>query len=108
MHVLTGFEELFLLVILKLEDNAYGVTIRREISEVTGKDWSIGAVYDHLYRMEKQGWIASSFSKPVRERGGRSKRMFQVQAEGKRALVSQKKIRDRLWKGVDFPLTGLG
>lgn len=106
--MLMGHEEIFLLIILKLEDNAYGVTIRREISRQSGKDWSVGAVYDHLYRMEKKGWVESFMSVPVKERGGRSRRLFRVRKKGLDALASHKKVRDRLWDGMDLPLVEHG
>ena len=102
--MLMGHEEIFLLIILKLKGDAYGVTIRRAISRETGKDWSLGAVYDHLYRMENKGLIGPSMSKPVKERGGRSRRIFKVRKDGFSALTAHKKLRDRLWKSMDMPL----
>ncbi len=102
MNLLSGRDEIFLLVILQLKDNAYGMTIRREISKVTDKEWSIGAVYDPLYRLEKEGLIASTLSNPLRERGGRSKRMFHVRKEGLEALEQHKAVRDRLWLGLEL------
>lgn len=98
MKLLSGYDEIFLLTILKLKDNAYGVTIRREISRVTGREWSIGAVYDPLYRLEKKSLIESRLSDPTQERGGRSKKMFRVNEKGLEALLAHKKIRDCLWR----------
>ena len=57
MKVLSSQDEILLLAVLSLGDNAYGVTIRRHVSKVTGKDWSIGAIYDPLYRLEKKGFV---------------------------------------------------
>ena len=98
MRLLTGYEEIFLLTILKLKDNAYGVTIRREVSRITNREWSIGAIYDPLYRLEKKSFIESHLSRPTQERGGRSKRMFGVTEKGLEALLAYKKIRDGLWR----------
>ncbi|MBN1273376.1 MAG: helix-turn-helix transcriptional regulator [Candidatus Aminicenantes bacterium] len=95
--ILTNLDELLLLVVLRLEGNAYGVTIRRELSTTTGKDWAIGAVYDPLYRLEQRGLIISSLSHPTQERGGRSKRMFRLTQKGRDALLAHKNIRDKLW-----------
>lgn len=103
MPMLTGHEEIFLLIILNLGENAYGVTIRRKISGETGKDWSLGAIYDHLYRIEKKGWVESSMSPPIRERGGRSRRIFKVLEKGLQALTDHKAVRDRLWNGLRLP-----
>ncbi|MFC2161662.1 PadR family transcriptional regulator [Acidobacteriota bacterium] len=103
MNLLSGHDEIFLLVILSLEDNAYGTTIRREVSVATGKDWSIGAIYDPLYRLEKKGMIESFLSRPIKERGGRSRRMFRMRKAGMDALVAHKEVRDSLWKGLNHP-----
>jgi len=101
MRLLTGYDEIFLLTILKLKDNAYGVTIRREVSRLTGREWSIGAIYDPLYRLEKGSLVESRLSGPTRERGGRSKRMFRVTEKGREALLAHKKIRDCLWRETE-------
>jgi DNA-binding PadR family transcriptional regulator len=108
LNLLSGQDEIFLLVILQLKNNAYGTTIRREISKVTGKDWSIGAVYDPLYRLEKKGLVESFLSRPIQERGGRSKRMFRVCKQGLEALEDHKTIRDRLWQEVEQLNQNLG
>ncbi len=101
MKLLTGYDEIFLLTILKLKDNAYGVTIRREISRLTGREWSIGAIYDPLYRLENKSLIESRLSDPTPERGGRSKRIFRVKEEGIEALLAHKKITDHLWQETE-------
>jgi len=104
MNLLTGHEEILLLAILRLEDNAYGVTIRREVSRATGKEWSIGAVYDPLYRMQKKGLIESYLSRPTAERGGRSKRMFKSTEKGIQALKAHHRIMDRMRSGIETSL----
>jgi PadR family transcriptional regulator PadR len=108
MNVLSGHEEILMLAILKLKDNAYGVTIRREVSRASGKDWSIGAVYDPLYRMQRKGLIESFLSKPTQERGGRSKRIFRIRKQGLDALKAQKMVRDRLRQRIENPVLDLG
>ena len=100
MKLLSSHDEIFLLAILKLKDNAYGMNIRREVSKATGKDWSIGAIYDPLYRMEKRGLLESYLSEPTNERGGRSKRIFKVKKKGLDALLEHKNTRDSLWRGI--------
>lgn len=100
MKLLSNQDEVLLLAILKLKDNAYGMTIRREVSKATGKDWSIGAVYDPLYRLEKKGLVESYLSDPTNRRGGRSKRIFKVRKKGFDALIAHKRIREKLWKGM--------
>ena len=100
MKVLSSQDEILMLAILSLRENAYGVTIRRHVSGVTGKEWSIGAIYDPLYRLEKKGFVRSFLTNPTNERGGRSKRMFQVTRDGQKALMEHKKVRDELWVGI--------
>jgi DNA-binding PadR family transcriptional regulator len=100
MKILSSHDEVLLLAILNLRDNAYGMTIRRQVSEATGKDWSIGAVYDPLYRLQERGFVESRLSGPTRERGGRSKRIFRVTEAGLDALLAHKRVRDRLWQNL--------
>ena len=96
MKTLGGNDELLLLTILTLKDNAYGATIMKHLGEVTGKEWSIGAIYDPLYRMEKNGYIRSQLTVPTNERGGRSKRVYQVTRVGLEALREHQGIRKTL------------
>jgi len=98
MKLLSSHDEILLLAILNLGENAYGVTIRREVSQAAGKNWSIGAIYDPLYRLEKKGFLESSLSQPTAERGGRSKRIFRVTRKGVEALHAHKEVRNRLWR----------
>lgn len=100
MKLLSSHDEMLLLAILSLGDNAYGLTIRREVSRATGKDWSIGAIYDPLYRLEKRGYVESSLTEPTTERGGRSKRIFRITTQGTKALREQKAARNSLWRKI--------
>ena len=79
------FEELVLLALVRLRET-YGVPIRREIAERTGRDVSFGAVYTTLERLERKGYVSSRTGEPTRERGGRAKRYFRIEAPGIRAL----------------------
>jgi DNA-binding PadR family transcriptional regulator len=96
MPLLSGSDEMILLAIISLGEQAYGVTIMKHLTRVTGREWSIGAIYDPLYRMEKQGLVCSRVSEPTRERGGRSRRIYQITPEGTEALQEQNKIRNAL------------
>jgi DNA-binding PadR family transcriptional regulator len=80
------FEELVLLAVVRLRENAYGVTIRREIAERTGRDVSFGAVYTTLERLQRQGHVSSRLGDSTPERGGRAKRYFRIEAPGITAL----------------------
>jgi DNA-binding PadR family transcriptional regulator len=79
-------EQIVLLSLVRLRDNAYGMTVRRDIAERTARDISIGAVYATLERLEKNGYVSSFIGEPTAERGGRRKRYFRIEADGRRAL----------------------
>jgi len=80
------FEQLILMALLHLKDNAYGVTVRREVEQRTGRRVSIGAVYATLDRLEKKGYVSSFQGDPRPERGGRAKRFFRIERTGTVAL----------------------
>ncbi|MGC1453065.1 MAG: helix-turn-helix transcriptional regulator [Candidatus Sulfotelmatobacter sp.] len=80
------FEHLIVLALLRLEDRAYGVTVRQEIEFRTKREVSIGAVYATLDRLEAKGYVRSYRGDPTPERGGRSKRFFRVTAKGVSAM----------------------
>jgi PadR family transcriptional regulator, regulatory protein PadR len=80
------FEHIIVLALLRLEDQAYGVTVRQEIEFRTERDVSIGAVYATLARLETKGYVKSHRGDPTPERGGRSKRFFRVTAKGLAAV----------------------
>ena len=96
MKILSGNDEILLLTIIVLKENAYGATIMQHLTEVTGREWSIGAIYDPLYRLEKTGYVHSFLTLPTPERGGKSKRVYKVSMRGLEALRRHQKIRNRI------------
>jgi PadR family transcriptional regulator, regulatory protein PadR len=93
-ELLGSLEHIILLALMQLGANAYGMTVRREIEERTGRNLSIGAVYATLERLQAKGYVSSFTGEPTTERGGRAKRHFEIEADGKRALrASQEAIR---------------
>lgn len=94
------FEQIVLLAVLRLGDEAYGVPIRREIEKQAGRNVTVGAVYSTLDRLEAKGYLSSWFADPTAERGGRSRRYFRVEPAGVEALARAKQMLDRMWKGV--------
>jgi DNA-binding PadR family transcriptional regulator len=100
MKLLSRFEEHLLLAITRLGDDAYGVSIRKELKELTGASVSHGAIHSTLERLEKQGYVDSSFSEPESRRGGRRKRLYKVRREGVEALRQIDRINQELWSGV--------
>ena len=99
MKYLSRPEEIVLLAVCKLGNDAYGVTIRKHVQEATDKYWSIGAIYVPLERLERKGFVRSYASEPTAERGGRSKRYFSITEEGSEALEELKKVNQAIWSG---------
>jgi PadR family transcriptional regulator, regulatory protein PadR len=91
------FEELVLLTIASLTDNAYGVSIKEYIDERTSRSISIGALHSTITRLEEKGYLTSYLGEPTQERGGRRKRFYEVTRSGKVALHEMKNLRDELW-----------
>ncbi|RKQ51537.1 PadR family transcriptional regulator [Roseivirga pacifica] len=94
------FQEIVLLTILVLDENAYGVSIQEEIGERTGRAVSRGALHTALTRLEEKGFIQSEYGGATAERGGRRKRFYQVTNLGKSALEEAKTLREDLWSSV--------
>jgi PadR family transcriptional regulator PadR len=96
------FEQVILLAILRLGDDAYGVSIRAELAERTGRDVAPGAMYTALERLETKGLISSRMSDPTPQRGGRAKRQVTVTAAGMEALTRAVRAYDRLLDGLEL------
>ena len=94
------FEEQVMLAVVRTKGDAYGMVIRREIEEVTGREIAVGAVYATLDRLEAKKLVASSRG----DVDGMSRRLFKVLPAGARALAESKAMRERLWRGVDLRL----
>jgi PadR family transcriptional regulator PadR len=80
------FEELALRAVWHLGEKAYGIPIRQEIADRTGREYSVGAIYTALDRLEQKGFVTSRLGDPTPERGGRAKKYFRIEADGIRAL----------------------
>ncbi|WP_422006688.1 PadR family transcriptional regulator [Roseivirga pacifica] len=91
------FEELVLLTIAALMEEAYSVSICDEIEKVSGREVKLSVVHAVLNRLEKKGFVNSHLGEPTSERGGRRKRFFTVTHAGKVALTKIKEQRDQLW-----------
>ena len=100
------FEHLVLLAVLRLDADAYGMRVRREIAERTGRDVTIGAVYATLDRLEAKGLLAGAFSDPTPERGGRAKKSFKLTAAGVEAVNRSRQEMESMLDGLNFPLPG--
>jgi DNA-binding PadR family transcriptional regulator len=101
-RTLGEFEQIVLLAVLRLGDEAYGVTILDEIAARTGRNPAPGALYTTLHRMEDKGLVTFRDGSPTPERGGRAKRFVVVTQPGRAALVSAQTAYRSLLKGLDL------
>ena len=100
MKLLSRSEEIVLITILKLKDNAYGVAIRKKLYEETGTSWSFGSIYMALNTLTQKGYVKKSRGEPTAERGGRHKCLYTVSSDGKKALKEIKKIQESIWSDL--------
>ncbi len=96
------FEQLVALAILRLDNRAYGVEIRAEIEQRTGRDVSYGAVYTTLDRLGGKGFLSFEMGEPTPERGGRARKYFRVEAPGRAALGATRRALEVMWDGVSI------
>ena len=100
MRLITRTEEFVLLAVWRLQEDAYSVSIRDALMDITGEKWSLGAVYMPLERLSKRGLVQSFLSDATPERGGRQKRMYELTSRGRRALIRLKEVEQRMWEGI--------
>jgi DNA-binding PadR family transcriptional regulator len=105
--VLGEFEQIVLMAIVRLEEQAYGATIRREIEERTARRLSISAVYTTLDRLEQKGLVRSWTGDPTPQRGGRRRKYFALQPAGARALRAAYRAYSAMADGLERRLRTL-
>ena len=103
--VIAEFEQMVLLAVLQVGDDAYGVTVHEELERHTDRAVSRGAVYMTLDRLEKKGLLTSTLSEPTAERGGRAKRCYTVTRPALLALRASRRTLLSLWDGLE-PVIG--
>lgn len=94
------FEELVLLTVCILYNDAYGLSIMDEIEKRSGRNVTISSVHKALMRLEQKGFLHSQMGGATEERGGRKKRLFTITGSGKRALQEAKEIRNSMWQAI--------
>lgn len=103
MKLLTRPEEFVMLAIWKLQDKAYSLPIREQVSKSTGYDWSLSSIYTPLNRLTRKHLLTSYLTDPLPERGGRPRRIYQLTSAGKKALLQIRKVEQAVW----YDVTGL-
>ncbi len=96
------FEQVVLLAILRLQEQAYGVSVRAEIKTCTGREPAAGALYTTLDRLESKGLVSSRFGEPTPSRGGRAKRFFSVTPAGLQAVTAAQRAYASLLQGLNL------
>lgn len=100
------FEQLVLLAVLRLDGEGYGVTVRREIEERTGRSVGLGSVYSTLDRLTQKGLLEPHVAEPTPVRGGRAKKVFRLTRGGRSALVSSLEMVERMARGLTLDPDG--
>ncbi len=101
MKDLTKAEELILLTIWRLENDAYGVAIKRNIQETTGRDFAYGTLYFVLDQLSTKDYVYQIKGDPTPERGGRGKTYYRLTDEGTEALKASMEMHEKVWAGVE-------
>ena len=94
------FEEIVMLVIAALMDDAYGLQIKKELEEQTQRKVSISAVHAACNRLETKGFLTAEFGEVSYKRGGKRKKIYNVSLKGKKALHAANELRQRLWQNI--------
>jgi PadR family transcriptional regulator, regulatory protein PadR len=104
VSALGEFEQVVLLAILRLGDEAYSVAVQNEIVRCTGRDVSRGSIYITLDRLETKGYLRSWLADPTPERGGRAKRYYELRPRAIEALRESRRALVALWRGLEAKL----
>lgn len=94
------FEEFTLLAVRALGDNTYAVPVQQYVEKVTGRPISIGSIYAALARLEEKGFLRSTMSEAVAQRGGKSKRVYTVTPNGLQTARHLHRVRERIWNAI--------
>ena len=100
MEELTKTEEILLVAIWRLKDEAYGVKSRREVSKLIKKEFTYGNLYSALSQLTKKRYVIRQPGESTQNRRGNKKIFYTVTPEGLRALKSAREMNDNLWEGI--------
>ena len=93
-------EEMVLWAVWRLQDNAYGVTINKQVSKSSKKSYSMGALYFALDQLLRKGHVSKTIKRFYHEKGGRSRTYYSLTKDGKKALQEVKAYQRALWEGI--------
>lgn len=99
-EALGGFQQLVMLAVMRLGEQAYGAEIQRDIEETAGRSVSISTIYVTLDRLQRRGLMSSWLGEPTSVRGGKAKRFYRLTAEGRETLHATREQLERMWHGL--------
>ncbi|MEM7298153.1 MAG: helix-turn-helix transcriptional regulator [Bacteroidota bacterium] len=94
------FEEMVLLAVILLKEEAYGVEIKRELEDRMNEQLSVGSIQSALKRMEEKGFLSSEFGEATNKRGGKRKRIYTATPYAQKVLQEIKEIREGFWANI--------
>ena len=100
MNFLPKIEEILLLAIWKLKDNAYGISVIEQVEKDTGTQWLPGSIYGALNRLKKHGYIATSGVAQSPDQKGRPRIYYNLTASGREKLITAQQVSREMWNGV--------
>ena len=100
MNVISRTEEMLLLVVCRLQEEAFGIHIRKEVEAITGKRYSVGGIYVPLDRLVRKGLLITEEGKPTPERLGRPRRLYKISPDGLAALREARALHETLWTAL--------
>jgi PadR family transcriptional regulator PadR len=100
MKELTKVEEILLLAIWRLKDDAYGVKIRQYVSQITGKEFTYGNLYSALSQLAKKKHVKKTLGDPTPDRRGRRKITYTISPSGTRALKAARRMNQKMWEDI--------
>jgi len=105
MKEITVLEEILLTTIFRLGEDAYGVSIRQKVSEITKKEIIYGTLYNTLDQLLRKGYVRKRQGKPTPQRGGRSKIFYNLTVKGIKALQDARDLHQKIWDGIPDLIT---
>ena len=99
------FEELVLLTVIVLREEAYGVAIKKELENRLNEGLSVGSIQSALKRMEEKGFLTSAFGEATQRRGGKRKRIYSATTYARKVLEELKDVRTQLWSAIPHAST---
>lgn len=100
MKILSVNEQVFLIAIWWLKDEAYGVRIRDKIKEMTGKTFTFGTLYNTLDNLAKKGYVTSQAVQILKQAGGNKRVYYTITKSGLEALIKARELQQAIWKGI--------